>query len=91
MQEPAFFGSEGTRRIYHQVWDWIEAAKYKLHLYITIQACQQWKTYHFISEYRCVKRQELSDVLRLAGFHEAIWLMPTESGYYQPLVLARWP
>ena len=27
MQEPAFFGSEGTRRIYHQIWDWIEAAK----------------------------------------------------------------
>jgi glycine/sarcosine N-methyltransferase len=91
MQEPAFFGSEGTRRIYHQIWDWIEAAKYKLHLYITIQAGQQWKTYHFISEYRCVKRQELSDVLRLTGFHEAIWLMPAESGYYQPLVLARWP
>jgi glycine/sarcosine N-methyltransferase len=90
MQEPAFFGSEGTRRIVHQVWDWIEAAKYKLHLYITIQAGQSWKTHHFISEYRCVKRQELSDVLRLTGFHEPIWLMPTQSGYYQPLVLARW-
>jgi glycine/sarcosine N-methyltransferase len=91
MQEPAFFGSEGTRRIVHQVWDWIEAAKYKLHLYITIQAGQQWKTHHFISEYRCMKRQELSDVLRLTGFHEPVWLMPTDGGYYQPLVLARWP
>jgi glycine/sarcosine N-methyltransferase len=91
MQEPAFFGSEGTRRIVHQVWDWIEAAKYKLHLYITIQAGQQWKTHHFISEYRCLMRQELSDVLRSTGFQEPIWLMPTESDYYQPLVLARWP
>lgn len=91
MQEPAFFGSEGTRRIVHQVWDWIEAAKYKLHLYITIQTGQQWKTHHFISEYRCLMRQELSDVLRSTGFQEPIWLMPTESDYYQPLVLARWP
>jgi len=91
MQEPALFGNEGTRRSVHQVWDWIEADKYKLHLYITLQAGHQWKTHHFISEYRCVKRQELSDVLRLTGFHEPVWLMPPESGYYQPLVLARWP
>jgi hypothetical protein len=27
----------------------------------------------------------------LTGFQEPIWLMPTESEYYQPLVLARWP
>jgi glycine/sarcosine N-methyltransferase len=91
MQEPAFFGSEGTRRIVHQVWDWIDADKYKLHLYITMQAGQQWTTHHFVSEYRCMKRQELSDVLRLTGFSEPVWLMPPESGYYQPLVLARWP
>jgi glycine/sarcosine N-methyltransferase len=91
MQEPVFFGSEGTRRIVHQVWDWFEATRYKLHLYITLQVDQQWKTHHFVSEYRCVKRQELSDVLRLTGFHEPIWLMPADSGYYQPLVLARWP
>jgi glycine/sarcosine N-methyltransferase len=91
MQEPAFFGSEGTRRIVHQVWDWIDDRTYTLHLYITIQAGQRWKTHHFISEYRCVTRQELSDVVRSAGFHEPFWLMPSESGYYQPLILARWP
>ena len=59
MQEPAFFGSEGTRRIVHQVWDWIEPEKYNLHLYITIKADQDWKTHHFISAYRCLKRQDL--------------------------------
>ena len=91
MQEPVFFGIEGTRRIIHQVWDWIEAARYKLHLYITLQADQQWMTHHFVAEYRCVKRQELSDLLRSTGFQEPIWLMPAQSGYYQPLVLARWP
>jgi len=91
MQEPVFLGGDGTRRIVHQVWDWIETAKYKLHLYITIEADEEWRTHHFISEYRCFKRQELSDVLRSIGFHEPIWLMPVESGYYQPVVLARWP
>jgi glycine/sarcosine N-methyltransferase len=91
MQEPAFFGNEGTRRIVHQVWDWIGAAEYKLHLYISLQGGQQWNTHHFVSEYRCVKREELSDILRSTGFHEPVWLMPSESGYYQPLVVARWP
>jgi hypothetical protein len=60
-------------------------------LYITIQADPEWKTHHFISDYRCLKRQELSDALQLTGFRERRWLMPAESGYYQPLVLARWP
>jgi glycine/sarcosine N-methyltransferase len=91
MQEPVFFGSEGSQRIVHQVWDWTGAQKYTLHLYITIETGQGWTTHHFVSEYRCVTRQELSDALRSAGFEELVWLMPAESGYYQPLVLARWP
>lgn len=90
MQEPAFFGDAGSRRIIHQVWDWTEAGEYTLHLYITVQDDQGWRTHHFISEYRGITRQELSQALRSVGFHEPVWLMPAESGYYQPLVLARW-
>jgi SAM-dependent methyltransferase len=95
MQEPAFFGSDGTRRIVHQVWDWIDNTKYTLHLYITLEAVesdeanQKWQTHHFVSEYRCLKRQELSDALQSAGFQEPTWLMPAESNYYQPIVLAK--
>ncbi|RRA47931.1 bifunctional 2-polyprenyl-6-hydroxyphenol methylase/3-demethylubiquinol 3-O-methyltransferase UbiG [Acidipila sp. EB88] len=91
VQEPSFFGSEGNRRIVHQVWDWTARDRYTLHLYLTLQAAQAWSTHHFVSEYRCLQRQELSAALRLAGFQQVRWLMPLESGYYQPLVLARWP
>jgi glycine/sarcosine N-methyltransferase len=91
MQEPSFFGSEGSRIVVHQVWDWTEEAKYTLYLYITIEAEDEWSAHHFVSEYRCVRRRELSDALRAAGFEEPVWLMPAESGYYQPIVLARWP
>jgi glycine/sarcosine N-methyltransferase len=87
--EPAFYGEQGDRRIIHQVWDWIDAAKYTLHLYITKQVEQNWTTRHFISEYRCLLRKELSTVLQSNGFGEVRWLMPAESGFYQPLVLAR--
>jgi hypothetical protein len=88
-QEPSFFGNEGNRRIVHQIWDWTTEAKYTVHLYITIQNDDGWTAHHFVSEYQCIKRRELSDVLRAKGFQEPKWLMPIESGYYQPIVLAR--
>jgi hypothetical protein len=91
MQQPAFYGTDGKRRIVHQVWDWIDEARYTLHLFITTQSDEAWTTHHFVSEYRALQRSELSKVLQSAGFQDVRWLMPAESGFYQPLVLARWP
>jgi glycine/sarcosine N-methyltransferase len=91
MQPPSFFGQPGNRRIVHQVWDWIDDTSYIVHLYISIEADTIWKTLHFTSEYRCLLREELSTLLASAGFQNVRWLMPAESGYYQPLVLARSP
>jgi glycine/sarcosine N-methyltransferase len=88
-QEPAFYSGSGDRRIIHQVWDWIDATRYTLHLYITKQSGEAWTTHHFVSEYRCLLRDELSAVLQANGFREVRWLMPAESGFYQPIVLAR--
>jgi hypothetical protein len=68
---------------------WIDDTRYALHLYITMQSDQVWKSHHFVSEYRCLLRNELSTVLQSTGFREVRWLMPAESGFYQPLVLAR--
>jgi glycine/sarcosine N-methyltransferase len=91
MQGPVFYGSEGKRRIVHQVWDWIDHTRYTLHLFISTQSDEVWTTHHFISEYRALQRSELSHALQSAGFQDVQWLMPAESGFYQPLVLARWP
>ena len=94
MQNPSFYGPPGQRRIVHQVWDWdatAEAGRYTMHLYITTQSEQGWKTRHFVSEYRCLLRHELSTALSSAGFHDVQWLTPAESGFYQPIVLARSP
>jgi len=91
MQEPAFYGDNGERRIVHQVWDWVDHASYILHLYITRQSGHAWTTHHFVSEYRCLLRDELSSVLRSSAFQQVRWLMPAESGFYQPLVVAKRP
>ena len=91
MQPPAFYGARGSRRIVHQVWDWSDNTRYTLHLYITTESSSGWEAHHFVSAYRCLLREDLSDVLKNSGFSDIQWLMPHESGYYQPLVLARRP
>jgi glycine/sarcosine N-methyltransferase len=88
VQGPAFFGAAGTRRIVHQVWDWIDRERYVFHVYITQQSRDTWVSHHFASEYRCLIRGELTSALNDAGFGRVRWLMPAKSGYYQPIVVA---
>ncbi len=88
-QEPAFHGEAGERRIVHQVWDWIDGEHYLVHLYITALSGGRWQNHHFVSRYRSLSRDALSASLRESGFEQIRWLMPDESGFYQPLVVAR--
>lgn len=89
VQGPAFYGSLGNRRIVHQVWDWIDKERYVFHVYITMRSGDTWVSHHFASEYRCLLRADLTEMLHESGFGQVRWLMPSESGYFQPLVLAK--
>ena len=89
MQQPSFYGKPGARRVVHQVWDWINESRYVVHLYITVESTQGWIAHHFVSECRGILRNELSTEMEAAGFRKVQWLMPNESGYYQPIVIAR--
>ncbi len=62
-----------------------------LHHYITVLEAGAWTAHHFVSTYRCLLREEPSHALEGEGFEEIRWMMPHESGYFQPLVLARRP
>ena len=88
IQEPAMFGDGGSRRIVHQVWDWIDGESYTVHLYLTVAMKDGWKVQHFVSRYRCLLREELTDHLVANGFVEVRWMMPEQTGFYQPIVLA---
>ena len=35
------------------------------------------------------RRQELTDLLTVHGCREVTWLFPEESGFYQPIVVAK--
>jgi glycine/sarcosine N-methyltransferase len=88
-QGPAFFGTSESRRIVHQVWDWVAADSYDVHLYISVQRDGGWQVLHFLSQYRCLLRAELTAALSSAGFKDVEWLMPPTTGYYQPIVIGR--
>jgi SAM-dependent methyltransferase len=89
VQGPAFHGVEGARRIVHQIWEWMERERYRVHLYITVQDGGQWRAHHFAGEYRAMLRSEVTLALQEAGFEDVRWLMPEQSGLYIPLVMAR--
>jgi SAM-dependent methyltransferase len=91
VQAPSFYGQDGERRVVLQVWDWIDRERYVLHMYITHQIGGHWETHHSVSQYRCLQRGELSRALATAGLEGIRWLMPDESGFYQPMVVARKP
>jgi glycine/sarcosine N-methyltransferase len=89
VQGPAFFSDAGRRRIVFQLWDWLDERSYVFHLYITRDTPAGWQTHHGVSRYRADLRDELTRLLEHAGFMKLRWLLPEETGFYQPLVLAK--
>lgn len=89
VQRPCFFSDDaGRRRIIFQLWDWIDERRYNFHLYITRDTSAGWQTQHGISTYRAVLRDELTAILEAEGFVRVRWMLPAETGFYQPLVVA---
>jgi len=41
------------------------------------------------TQYKAYTRTEISDIFLEAGFSKIDWLMEKESGYYQPIFLAK--
>jgi hypothetical protein len=83
---------DGTeqRRIIFQTWDWSDEGNiYQVHHFIVQEIEGSWQTQHYTTQYRALLRDELSEILENAGFTQINWLMPEESGYYQPIVIGR--
>jgi glycine/sarcosine N-methyltransferase len=89
VQGPSFYSDQGKRRIVHQVWDWTDSRRYVFHLYITTENEGGWDSQHYASSYRAVLREELSAILQVAGFTNCRWIFATQSGFYQPIILAK--
>lgn len=75
-----------------QIWDWsADGERYQLHQFILRRDGGSWRTDHFTTPYRALRRVELERVLQAADLRDIRWYEPEESGYFQPLVTARKP
>jgi glycine/sarcosine N-methyltransferase len=88
VEGPRFFSDASGRRIVFQLWDWMDERRYAFHLYITHETAAGWQTHHAAAIYRALLRDELTQILERSGFRHVRWLLPDESGFYQPIVLA---
>ncbi len=77
--------AEKTRSL--QTWAWI-GDNYRLAQYI-IDDEGELQVSKFECEYRATKREELTNLLLSSGCREVVWKFPEETGFYQPIVIAR--
>ena len=84
---PYIHKTEKGQRVSFQTWDWMND-NYKFTQYI-IDDEGDPQVSRFECEYRAVRRAELTDLLLTNGCREVVWRMPEETGFYQPIVVAR--
>jgi len=88
---PRVFDEDGGRRIAFQVWDWDAAAySYAVHQFFLNRPAdaRSYRAAHHVSRFRALRRGQLEEALRRAGFTRLSWHLPPDSGFYQPLVIA---
>ena len=87
---PNVIDGPAGRRIVFQVWDWRDDDRaYTLHHFIVRQTEKGWTTTERVTECRAWRRDELTGVLRDAGFADVRWHAMEETEYVLPIVTAR--
>jgi glycine/sarcosine N-methyltransferase len=83
-------GAPGARHGTGQAWAWSnDGNEVNITLFILAESPDQaWHASAHETTYRALRRQTLTAALRSNGFATATWLMPHQSGYHQPVVIA---
>ena len=84
---PYVHSTDKGQRVSFQTWTW-NNDNYNLVQYI-IDDEDKLQVSKFACEYRAVRRKELTDLLTANGCSEVVWKFPEETGFYQPIVIAR--
>ena len=87
---PMAAGPPGERRIVFQLWEWSDDGRtYELELFVLKERGGDWSVRSAKTRYRPVTRRELTGILDDEGCPGARWIMPEESGFFQPVLMAR--
>ena len=84
---PYIHPTDKGQRVSFQTWHW-EGDNYRLVQYI-IEDEETLQIGKFECAYRATRREELTELLLNKGCREVKWLFPEDTGFYQPIVVAR--
>lgn len=84
---PYVHKTERGQRVLFQTWDW-SGENYHFIQYI-IDDAETTRISRFSCDYRATRREEITSLLRESGCRAVSWRMPEETGFYQPIVIAR--
>ncbi|MBQ2997000.1 MAG: class I SAM-dependent methyltransferase [Oscillibacter sp.] len=84
---PYIHKTDKGQRVSFQTWTW-DGDHYKLIQYI-IDDENTLEISKFECEYRATRREELTNLLVSNGCSKVVWKFPEETGFYQPIVIAR--
>ena len=84
---PYIHKTDKGQRVSFQTWEWNED-RYKLIQYI-IEDNELLQTSKFECEYRATRREEMTNLFIKSGCKNVLWLFPEETGFYQPIVIAK--
>ncbi len=85
---PIVADNDGANIFTFQTWEWLENNIYTLNHYVVKGSPQSFTTSLRKAQYRAYQRNEMNTIFKQAGFTSIKWLMPAESKYYQPVMLA---
>ena len=84
---PYIHKTEKGQRVSFQTWTW-EGDNYRLTQYI-IDDEDELRISRYECEYRAARREELTKMLLENGCSEVVWKFPEDTGFYQPVLVAR--
>ena len=84
---PYIHKTDKGQRVSFQTWVWNED-HYQLTQYM-IDDGEDLQINKFVCEYRAVRREELTNLLLSNGCRRVLWKFPEETGFYQPIVIAK--
>lgn len=84
---PYIHKTEKGQRVSFQTWGWKDE-NYRLTQYI-IDDGESLRISKFECEYRATRREEFTRLFLANGCYDVVWKFPEETGFYQPIVVAK--
>ena len=85
---PRVLGHGPEERIVLQLWTWLDDRRYRLEHMVLSREDSHWDTRVRVGAYRAILREELTRLFEQAGFRDVRWRLPSEGGFYQPIIRA---